>query len=67
MTRCAAARAPSSPSRAAPINVSGAFDPQSAVTYTQSAGTLNVGVVGNNVSTFGTFELFSTSTAGAST
>ncbi len=32
------------------INVSGAFDPQSAVTYTQSAGTLNVGVVGNNVS-----------------
>lgn len=42
------------------INVSGAFDPQSAVTYNQSGGTLNVGVVGNSVSNFGTFELFST-------
>ena len=46
------------------VNVSGAFDPQSAVTYTQSAGTLNVGIVGNNV-TNGTFDLLSTSTAGA--
>ncbi|HEX9988370.1 MAG TPA: fibronectin type III domain-containing protein [Chloroflexia bacterium] len=43
------------------INVSGAFDPQSAVTYTQTGGTVNVGLVGNNVSAFGTFELFSSS------
>ena len=49
------------------INVSGAFDPQNAVTYTQSAGTLNVGVVGNNVSNFGTFELFSTASPELST
>jgi hypothetical protein len=44
------------------VNVSGAFDPQSAVTYNQSGGTMNVGVVGNNVSNFGTFELFAAAT-----
>jgi len=43
-------------------NVSGAFDPQSAVVFTMSGGTLNVGVVGNTASNFGTFELFSTTT-----
>ena len=43
------------------INCAGQFSPQSAVTYTQSAGTLNVGVVGNSQSNFGTFELFSAS------
>ena len=48
-------------------NVSGAFDPQSAVIYTQTGGTLNVGTVGNNVSNFGTFELFSTSVLGSFT
>src|SRR5262249_39812955 len=40
------------------VNASGAFDPQSAVLYTQTGGTVNVGTVGNNVSSFGTFELF---------
>src|ERR1041384_216397 len=44
------------------VNCSGAFDPQSAVVYTQTGGTLNCGVVGNNVSNFGTFELFSSAT-----
>ena len=44
------------------INVSGAFDPQNNMTYTQSGGTLNVGVVGNTVSNFGTFELFGAAT-----
>jgi hypothetical protein len=42
------------------MNCSGAFDPQSAVVYTQTGGTVNVGLVGNNVSNFGTFEVFST-------
>ena len=42
------------------VNVSGAFDPQNAVTYNQSGGTVNVGLVGNSASNFGTFELFST-------
>jgi hypothetical protein len=36
------------------------IDPQSPVTWTQSAGTVNVGVVANTRSNFGTFELFST-------
>ena len=45
------------------VNVAGAFDPQSAVTYTQSGGVMNVGVVGNSVSNFGTFELFSTTSS----
>ena len=47
------------------VNVSGAFDPQNPVIYTQTAGALNVGVVGNNVSNFGTFELFSAAVTGA--
>ena len=39
------------------------IDPQSAVTWTQSAGTINVGVLASNTrSNFGTFELFSTGT-----
>jgi hypothetical protein len=41
------------------MNCSGAFDPQSAVTYNQSGGTVNVAIVGNNVSAFGSFEIFS--------
>ncbi len=45
------------------VNVSGAFDPQNAVTYNQSGGTVNVGLVGNTVSAFGTFELFSTASS----
>lgn len=49
------------------INCSGAFDPQSAVIYTQTGGTLNLGIVGNNVSAFGTFELFSSSALGSFT
>ncbi|HYO49174.1 MAG TPA: fibronectin type III domain-containing protein, partial [Chloroflexia bacterium] len=43
------------------VNASGRIDPQSAVTYTQSGGVVNVGTVGNTRSNFGTFELFSTS------
>jgi hypothetical protein len=41
------------------LNCSGAFDPQSGVNYTQTGGTVNVAMVGNNVSLFGSFELFS--------
>jgi hypothetical protein len=41
------------------LNCSGAFDPQSAVNYTQTGGTVNVAIVGNSVSLFGSFELFS--------
>ncbi len=41
------------------LNSAGRIDPQNAVTYTQSGGTVNVGVVGNTRSNFGTFELFS--------
>jgi len=49
------------------INVSGAFDPQNPCAYTQTGGIMNVGTVGNNVSNFGTFELFSTATTGSFT
>ncbi|HEV7858018.1 MAG TPA: fibronectin type III domain-containing protein [Pyrinomonadaceae bacterium] len=41
------------------LNASGRFGPQSAVSYTQTAGTVNVAVVGNSRSLFGSFELFS--------
>lgn len=40
-------------------NAAGQFSPQNAVTYNQSGGTMNVGIVGNSQSNFGTFELFS--------
>jgi hypothetical protein len=43
------------------INSAGRIDPQSALTWTQSGGTITVGTVGNTRSNFGTFELFSTS------
>ena len=43
------------------MNCAGQFSPQNAVIYTQSGGTVNVGTVGNNQSSFGTFELFSAS------
>ncbi len=43
------------------VNCAGQFSPQDAVTYNQSGGTLNVGLVGNTGSDFGTFELYSTS------
>jgi hypothetical protein len=42
------------------VNASGRLDPQSAVSYTQTAGTVNVAVVGNTRSLFGSFEIFST-------
>ncbi|MEP6851014.1 MAG: G8 domain-containing protein [Acidobacteriota bacterium] len=37
------------------------LDPQNAVTWNQTGGTINVGVVANTRSNFGTFELFSAS------
>jgi uncharacterized repeat protein (TIGR01451 family) len=43
------------------FNAAGQFSPQNAVTYNQSGGTMNVGLVGNSQSNFGTFELFSAS------
>jgi peptidase C25-like protein/fibronectin type III domain protein len=42
------------------VNASGRLDPQSAVTYTQTAGTVNVATVGNTRSLFGSFEIFNT-------
>ncbi len=42
------------------LNCAGQFSPQTAVTYNQSGGTVNVGLVGNSQSNFATFELFST-------
>ena len=36
------------------------IDPQNAVTWTQSGGTVNIGVVANTRSSWGAFELFST-------
>ena len=42
------------------LNANGRFDPQGACVYTQTAGTVNVAVVGNNRSAFGSFEIFST-------
>ncbi len=41
------------------INASGRIDPQGPTTYTQTGGAINVGIVGNNRSAFGSFELFS--------
>jgi hypothetical protein len=41
------------------LNANGRFDPQGACTYTQTGGTVNVAVVGNNRSAFGSFEIFS--------
>jgi hypothetical protein len=42
------------------LNANGRFDPQNGLTYTQSAGTVNVAVVGNSVGNFGSFEIFAT-------
>lgn len=42
------------------VNASGRIDPQNAVSYSQSGGTVNVAVVGNSRSNFSSFELFST-------
>ncbi|HEY6118668.1 MAG TPA: fibronectin type III domain-containing protein [Pyrinomonadaceae bacterium] len=42
------------------INASGRLDPQSAVSYTQTGGTVNVATVGNTRSLFGSFEIFNT-------
>lgn len=41
------------------LNAAGRIDPQGAVTWHQSGGTVNVAVVGNTRSDFGSFELFS--------
>jgi hypothetical protein len=40
------------------MNATGRFSPQGSVTYTQTGGTINVGTIGNNVSNFGSFEIF---------
>ena len=40
------------------MNATGRFSPQGNVTYTQTGGTINVGTIGNNVSNFGSFEIF---------
>jgi hypothetical protein len=40
------------------LNANGRFDPQGNCTYTQTGGTVNVAVVGNNRSGFGSFEIF---------
>jgi hypothetical protein len=45
------------------LNTTGRFSPQSAVSYTQSAGTVNVCTVGQSSNSFGSFELFSTSSS----
>ncbi len=45
------------------MNATGRFSPQSAVSYTQSAGTVNVCTVGQTSNSFGSFELFSTSSS----
>jgi uncharacterized repeat protein (TIGR01451 family) len=42
------------------VDASGRLDPQAAVSYTQTGGTVNVAVVGNTRSNTGSFELFST-------
>ena len=41
------------------VNASGRFDPQGAITYLQTGGTVNVATVGNTRSAFGSFEVFS--------
>jgi hypothetical protein len=43
------------------MNASGRFSPQSAISYTQTAGTVNVNTVGNTAADFGSFEIFSSS------
>ncbi|HXU44148.1 MAG TPA: fibronectin type III domain-containing protein [Thermoanaerobaculia bacterium] len=45
------------------VNTTGRIDPQNAVSYTQSGGTVNVATVGNTRSNFGSFELFSTTSS----
>lgn len=45
------------------VNASGRIDPQGASSWTQTGGTVNVGVVGNSRSNFGSFELFNTASA----
>jgi hypothetical protein len=40
------------------VNASGRIDPQSTISYTQTGGTVNVAVVGNTRSLFGSFEIF---------
>jgi uncharacterized repeat protein (TIGR01451 family) len=45
------------------VNASGRIDPQGSVGYTQTGGTVNVAVVGNTRSNFGSFELPSTSSS----
>ncbi len=42
------------------LNANGRFDPQGTVTYTQTGGTVNCAIVGNNRSSFGSFEIFGT-------
>lgn len=42
------------------LNANGRFDPQGACNFNLTGGTINVAVVGNNRSAFGSFEIFST-------
>ncbi len=44
------------------LNCTGRFSPQSAVTYNQSGGTVNVSTIGHTANNFAGFELFSAST-----
>ncbi len=41
------------------LNTSGTFDPQGAVMYTQTGGTVNVAIIGNNLTSLGSFDLLS--------
>jgi len=45
------------------VNASGRINPTTAVSYTQSGGTVNVGVVGNSLSGSGSFQLSSTTSS----
>lgn len=45
------------------MNATGRFSPQGSVIYTQTGGTVNVGTLGNNVSNFGSFEIFGSTSA----
>jgi hypothetical protein len=45
------------------LNTTGRFSPQSAVSYTQTGGAVNVCTVGQTSNSFGCFELFSTSSS----
>jgi Carboxypeptidase regulatory-like domain/Fibronectin type III domain/G8 domain len=43
------------------LNCTGRFSPQGSVTYTQTGGTINVTTIGQSSSSFGSFEIFGSS------